>query len=237
MKNAVAAKIAQKQTMTAAVSYGKTTTSEVGAGEVELPVWVEETLMIFCRLLALTDGKPTEGLAVEGEQSRVATDDGERLQLSGVGRPVGQGLMEIAGSSKEVGSAKQTVKPQESAVVPTVLKKNGEPIANAVAAESKSAAVGTTDVTISVMGQAAVSGIVPRGEIGTTTKDSSETATVVGRSSVGVVSVTIDGSAQGEKAEVPDIVTGMPVAADLDVSAKSGSGLREGLGGCNIGGW
>ncbi len=224
LKNAVAAKIAQKQTMTAAVSYGKTTTSDVGAGEVELPVWVEETSDDILPTAALTDGKPTEGLAVEGEQSRVATDDGERLQLSGVGRPVGQGLMEIAGSSKEVGSAKQTVKPQESAVVPTVLKKNGEPIANAVAAESKSAAVGTTDVTISVMGQAAVSGIVPRGEIGTTTKDSSVTATVVGRSSVGVVSVTIDGSAQGEKADVPDIVTGMPVAADLSVSAKSGSG-------------
>ena len=172
----------------------------------------------------MTDGKPTEGSAVEGEPSRVATGDGERLRLPSVGRPVVQDVVEIAGNSKEVGSAKQTVKPQESAAVPTMLKRNGEPIANAIAVESKSAAVGTTDVAISVMGQAVVSGIVPRGEIGTTTKDSSVTVTVVGRPSVGVASVTIDGSAQGEKADVPDIVTGMPVAADSGVSAKSGAG-------------
>ena len=51
LKNAVAAKIAQKQTITAAVSYGKTTTSDVGADEVELPVRLESRLMIFCPLL------------------------------------------------------------------------------------------------------------------------------------------------------------------------------------------
>ncbi len=229
LKNAVAAKIAQKQTITAAVSYGKTTTSDVGADEVELPVRLEEPSDDILPTAALTDGKPTEGSAVEGEPSRVATGDGERLRLPSVGRPVVQDVVEIAGNSKEVGSAKQTVKPQESAAVPTMLKRSGEPIANAIAVESKPAAVSTTDAAISVMGQAVVSGIVPRGEIGTTTKDSSVTVTVVGRPSVGVASVTIDGSArrevsQGEKAGVPDIETGMPVAADSGVSAESGAG-------------
>jgi hypothetical protein len=227
LKNAVAAKIAQKQTMTAAVSYEKTTASDVGADEVELPVRVEEPSDDILPTAALTDGKPTEGLAVEGEPSRIATDDGERLQLSGIGRPVVQGPVEIAGNSKEVGSAKQTVKPQESAAVPTLLKKNGEPIANAVPVESKPVAVSTTDPAVSAIGQAVVGGIVPRGEIGTTTKDSSVTATVE-RPSVGVASVTIDGSArkelsQGEKTVVPDIETGMPVADDLSVRAKSGA--------------
>jgi hypothetical protein len=229
LKNAVAAKIGQKQTMTAVVSYGKTATSDVGADEVELPVRVAELSNDILPTAAMTDGKPTEGSAVEDDPSRVAVGDGEQLRLPSVGRPVVQGLMEIAGSSKEVGPAKHTVKPQESAAVPTILKKSGEPVANAVAIESKPGAVSTTDVAISVTGQAAVSGIVPRGEIGTTTKDSSATATVVRRPSVGVASATIDGSArkelsQGEKVGVPDIETGMPVAADSGVSAKSGAG-------------